>query len=516
MDIYRGATAAALAAVAIAVTATPASADSVHPGTYSGEGFDACTAPTSATMRAWAASPYRSLGVYFGGSNRACAQPQLTADWVAEQTAAGWHLIPIYLGMQASCTLSTKPNKIDNARAYAQGREAAADAVVQARAIGLATNSTLIYDMEAYAANDPVCSEGVVQFIGGWSARLHDSGYLSGFYSSMGSGVRDLVANYNRQGYVRPDYVDFARWDQLSTVSDPDIPAAYWSPHRRIKQWRGDHIETHGGVSINIDNDRLDVAPAPRSPHGDFTRNSWVDLLTRSGTNLQLHPGNGGVFDTTQTITFGSGWSAMNSIIRYPDWDGDGNEDVIARETASSNLFFYSGTRTGLGAKKQVGTGWSGFRELTPIGDFNDDGYPDLLAVRIADNSLYLYPGRAGVAFGSRVKVGDAGWDLMSELTGMGDFDKDGINDLIARETATGVLYFYAGRAGGFAERRQIGTGWSGQHDLVGVGDVNRDGFTDLVAVNGQGVVNRYEGDGTGFPRRFQMATGFDSKAPLF
>ena len=42
--------------------------------------------------------------------------------------------MPIYLGPQASCTQSTKPNKINNTRADAQGRATADDAVVQARA----------------------------------------------------------------------------------------------------------------------------------------------------------------------------------------------------------------------------------------------------------------------------------------------------------------------------------------------------------------------------------------------
>ena len=49
-------------------------------------------------MQAWGASPYRAVGIYFGGDNRACAQPNLTAGWVTEQRAAGWHLMPIYLG----------------------------------------------------------------------------------------------------------------------------------------------------------------------------------------------------------------------------------------------------------------------------------------------------------------------------------------------------------------------------------------------------------------------------------
>jgi Domain of unknown function (DUF1906) len=68
-------------------------AAAVAPGTYTGRGFDACTAPSSAAMQAWLASPYRAVGVYIGGVNRACTQPNLTAAWVSAQQAAGWHLI---------------------------------------------------------------------------------------------------------------------------------------------------------------------------------------------------------------------------------------------------------------------------------------------------------------------------------------------------------------------------------------------------------------------------------------
>ncbi|HYP55052.1 MAG TPA: glycoside hydrolase domain-containing protein, partial [Solirubrobacterales bacterium] len=65
---------------------------------FTGLGFDACTAPSAQAMSAWKRSPYRSVGVYIGGLNRACSQPNLTANWVASQTAAGWYLIPTYVG----------------------------------------------------------------------------------------------------------------------------------------------------------------------------------------------------------------------------------------------------------------------------------------------------------------------------------------------------------------------------------------------------------------------------------
>ena len=50
---------------------------------YTGLGFDACTLPRHARCRPGRDSPYRAIGVYIGGLNRACSQPNLTASWVA-------------------------------------------------------------------------------------------------------------------------------------------------------------------------------------------------------------------------------------------------------------------------------------------------------------------------------------------------------------------------------------------------------------------------------------------------
>ena len=187
----------AVVVVASATTLTRADATvtvvpSVQPGTFAGQAFDACTAPSSAAMKAWrSASPYGGIGIYVGGSNRGCAQPNLTAAWVDEQRRAGWHLIPLYVGPQASCTGATKKKYlITNAQAGTQGAAAAQDAATQARSLGLAPQSVLIYDMEAYRTDDAACRQGVLAFISAWTARLHDLGYLSGFYSSNRLGRR--------------------------------------------------------------------------------------------------------------------------------------------------------------------------------------------------------------------------------------------------------------------------------------------------------------------------------------
>lgn len=112
---------------------------------YTGLGFDTCSAPSSSAMNAWKASPYRAVGIYIGGRNRGCPkQPQLTSGWVSEQVANGWHLLPIFVDLQAG--------GISPANAVAQGRESADAAVADAAALGLAAGTgTVIYnDMEEY------------------------------------------------------------------------------------------------------------------------------------------------------------------------------------------------------------------------------------------------------------------------------------------------------------------------------------------------------------------------------
>ena len=60
----------------------------------------------------------------------------------------------------------------------------------------------------------------------------------------------------------------------------------------------------------------------------------------------------------------------------------------------------------------------------------------DVLAVQSSSGCLYFYRGR-GTDLVSGRKLG-CGWNAMSELTGAGDFNRDGRVDLIARATATG------------------------------------------------------------------------------
>src|SRR5215471_17711573 len=67
---------------------------------FTGYAFDACNAPGNDALTAWLASPYRALGIYIGGVNRACSNARLSADWAAAAVSTGWSLIPLYVGLQ--------------------------------------------------------------------------------------------------------------------------------------------------------------------------------------------------------------------------------------------------------------------------------------------------------------------------------------------------------------------------------------------------------------------------------
>ncbi|GAA3310387.1 hypothetical protein GCM10020295_77370 [Streptomyces cinereospinus] len=258
-------------------------------------------------MNAWRArSPYSAVGVYISGSFRGCAQPNLTASWVTDQTADGWRLIPIDVGRQAPCTSYSLRMSTDPATARSQGVTAAAGAVSAASSLGIPPGSAIYSDIEAYTSTTS-CKAAVLSYLSGWTERLRSSGYLSGFYSSAASGIRDAAGEYDNSAYTRVDHIFYAWWNGAAdTGTGPYAPSAHWSDHQRIHQYAGEVTESYGGYSITIDRDQLDVgagtAPQPGCTRVDldFTAYPTVrsgstgDLVTAAQCLLEAagyHPG---------------------------------------------------------------------------------------------------------------------------------------------------------------------------------------------------------------------------------
>jgi len=256
--LVEGAGAAAASRSALPIPARPLASASAGGSVFTGLGFDACTAPSSRSMSAWSESPYRAIGVYIGGLNRGCSQPNLTPSWVSAQTVAGWYLIPTYVGLQAPTSACGSCAKVNPSQATAQGTAAASDAVAQAAALGMGPGSPIYNDMEAYTQTSSATA-ATLAFLEAWTEKLHSLGYVSGVYSSSASGIEDLVDQLGT-GYVLPDQLWFANWNGDADATDPYVPATAWAQHQRIHQYRGGHDERYGGVTINIDNNYVDGA----------------------------------------------------------------------------------------------------------------------------------------------------------------------------------------------------------------------------------------------------------------
>jgi len=251
-----------------------------RPTVFKGYGFDACAAPSLGKLQAWSASPYRALGIYIGGQNRACSQPNLTPVWVSSAIGLGWSLMPLYVGLQAPCVSQKGLAHISStaATAVAQGKAAADDAAAQAEVLGLPAGSPVYDDLEGYKLGDASCTRAVQGFVTGWVQELHARGLVAGLYGSAASTIRDVSALPSDL----PDAVWIADWNGVEGVfGDPYVSDSLWVNHQRIHQYKGGHNETYGGVTINIDSNVVDSTvvggtaapppPPPTPPAGSVT-----------------------------------------------------------------------------------------------------------------------------------------------------------------------------------------------------------------------------------------------------
>ncbi len=246
-------------AVAGGGSGAPTAGQAGKAAAFSGFALDACNAPKIESLAAWLASPYRALGIYIGGANRACLNPQITPDWTAAAVSTGWCLIPLYVGLQAPCVGQGGLAKISPSLAASQGTAAADDADARATAVGLAPGSPVYFDMEGYALSNPGCTQAVQSFVTAWVNELHALGHLAGIYGSASSTIRDMQALATTAS--APDEVWIANWNgNQSVFGDPYISDSLWANHDRLHQYQGAHHETWGGVTLDIDSSYVDAA----------------------------------------------------------------------------------------------------------------------------------------------------------------------------------------------------------------------------------------------------------------
>ncbi|HET7399940.1 MAG TPA: SpoIID/LytB domain-containing protein [Intrasporangium sp.] len=231
----------------------------------------------------------------------------------------------------------------------------------------------------------------------------------------------------------------------------------------------------------------------------DVTADGNTDLVAvaQGSGALYVYPTDGTGGWRPRVGAASGGWTQYPKAFTAGTWDADAVSDLMY-QTGNGDLYLAPGTGDGtFGAARRVGTGWQVHNLVFPAGDVDGDGRTDLLARRASDGRLVLYPGTGDGGFAPSREVG-WGWNGLTAVFSPGDFDGDGIPDVLARR-ADGGLWLYPGNGtGGFRAARQVGSGWAQFASVTGAGDVDGDGSADVLASASDGTLWLYRGDGAG------------------
>lgn len=288
------------------LVSTPAAGPAQATGTVklTGYGADSCTAPSESQMSAfWRNTPYSDWGIYFGGSDRGCSQPNLTRTWVSDMLKMGWDLLPIWVGPQNPCTAGQSSYFSRNATTARSQGVAQAKAAYQAwSALSSVSNVPFDYDMEAPSSDSATCRTAAKAFLDGWVAQLHVApAQVAGVYSSSCGGYLDDFATIAH----RPDFIDAADWDgSPSTGGISCVASNHWTLNQRHKQYQGGHNATYNGVTLNIDSRCSDAAV-----FGNASRTSTTQACARTAKSSSARAATSELATTQQPVTWrGTQW----------------------------------------------------------------------------------------------------------------------------------------------------------------------------------------------------------------
>jgi VCBS repeat protein/FG-GAP repeat protein len=255
-----------------------------------------------------------------------------------------------------------------------------------------------------------------------------------------------------------------------------------------------------GTVVVGIDD--VDGDKKPDLLIGDMW-NSKAYVYSSNGTLIYTLQGASGSFQ----------W--CTSAAACGDLDGDGVRDFVIGDPyyTPTSTFPYPGAAHAFSAK--TGTelflfaGQNGDqlgRHVAGLGDIDGDGIPDLAMSNDSAAGTGVYRGSVIVASGadgSKIwsNEGEQDWEQIgSALIGLGDFDRDGVDDyavgaMYGGLNGQGLVRIYSGATGGKIFEWVGTTTTLTRNNLLGsalaAGDFNHDGIADLVT--GDALFDQYD-----------------------
>ncbi len=211
--------------------------------------------------------------------------------------------------------------------------------------------------------------------------------------------------------------------------------------------------------------------------------------------------------------TFGSG-TGFGESIAVTDFDNDGYDDIITGIPGGATIrgavvifgdaSFSVGMRSigeAPGFATLLAPNSFGDNQVAAIGDFNNDGFGDVVTTFSGGSSsgLNFYFGTNDNAGSSGIKFPTFELDNsnvpISDVNAAGDFNGDGIDDVIIGSSASLNAFILFGETGSYLFNYSLRTGGSNPSlpgieilgfngsfgfEVAGVGDVNNDGFDDV------------------------------------
>jgi FG-GAP-like repeat/Bacterial Ig-like domain (group 3) len=217
---------------------------------------------------------------------------------------------------------------------------------------------------------------------------------------------------------------------------------------------------------------------------GDFNGDGHLDYaVPTNGGPIAILLGNGnGTFTNGTSIQTVSPFEPTSVVVG--DFNGDGKQDLAvlsAAGTGSVNTYLGNGDGTFQAARNYpVATSTSNSR-LLAIGDFNRDGIQDLAATNITGSTVAIILGNGDGSFNAPAfyGVGPGAWNVV-----VGDINKDGLLDLAVASDGGGNVSVLLGNGDGTFKPVSFVAVGSSQVGSVALGDFNGDGYLDLATTS--------------------------------